>query len=68
MSSLKDKIHQGDPVFGGWTLTGNPAVAEIMAAEGFDFLAADMEHTPISMDDFYHIALAVKGTGCDLQS
>jgi 2-dehydro-3-deoxyglucarate aldolase len=66
MSKTKDKIHQGQPVFGGWTLTGHPAVAEIMAAEGFDFLVADMEHTPISVEAFYHIALAAKGTDCDV--
>ena len=66
MSRTKDKLHQGQPVLGGWTLTGHPAVAEIMAAEGFDFLVADMEHTPISVEAFYHIALAAKGTDCDL--
>ena len=51
---------------GGWTLTGHPAVAEIMAAEGFHFLVADMEHTPINVEAFYHIALAAKGTDCDV--
>jgi len=66
MSKTKDKIHKGLPVLGGWTLTGHPAVAEIMAAEGFDFLVADMEHSPISVEAFYQVALAAKGTGCDL--
>ena len=62
----KDKLRRGQPVLGGWTLTGNPAVAEIMAGEGFDFLGVDMEHTPINTETFYHLALAVKGTGCEL--
>ena len=66
MSKTKDRLRQGQPVLGGWTLTGHPAVAEIMAAEGFDFLVADMEHTPISVAAFYHIALAAKGTDCDV--
>jgi len=66
MSRTKNRIHQGQPVLGGWTLTGHPAVAEIMAAEGFDFLVADMEHTPISVEAFYHVALAAKGTDCDV--
>jgi 2-dehydro-3-deoxyglucarate aldolase len=66
MGKTKDKLHQSQPVLGGWTLTGHPAVAEIMAAEGFDFLVADMEHTPISVEAFYHIALAAKGTDCDV--
>jgi len=66
MSTTKDKLHKGQPVLGGWIMTGNPAVAEIMAGEGFDFLGVDMEHTPTSVDGFYHIALAAKGTGCDI--
>lgn len=63
---MKEKLHAGQPVFGGWIMTGNPAVAEIMAGEGFDFLTVDMEHTPTNVEGFYQIALAVKGTGCDL--
>ena len=66
MSKTKDKLHQGQPVLGGWTLTGHPAVAEIMAGEGFDFLGVDLEHTPISLEAFYHVALAAKGTDCDV--
>ncbi len=66
MSNTKQKLRAGQPVFGGWLMTGTPAVAEIMAAEGFDFLGVDMEHTPINVEAFYHIALAAKGTGCDL--
>lgn len=66
MSKTKDRIHKGQPVLGGWTLTGHPAVAEIMAGEGFDFLGVDLEHTPISLEAFYHVALAAKGTDCDV--
>lgn len=62
----KEKLRAGQPVFGGWLLTGSPALAEIMAGEGFDFVCADMEHTPTSMEGFYHIVLAAKGTGCDV--
>lgn len=47
-------------------MTGNPVVAEIMAGEGFDFLGVDMEHTPINVKGFYQVALAAKGTGCDV--
>ena len=65
MSRTKDKLHQGQPVLGGRTLTGHPAVAEIMTGEGFDFLGVDLEHTPISLEAFYHVALAAKGTDCD---
>ena len=66
MNNTKQKLRSGQPVFGGWLMTGNPAVAEIMAAEGFDFIGVDMEHTPTNVEGFYHIALATKGTGCDV--
>jgi 2-dehydro-3-deoxyglucarate aldolase len=66
MSTTKDKIRKGQPAIGGWIMTGNPAVVEIMAEEGFDFLVADMEHTPINVECFYQMALAVKGTRCEL--
>lgn len=66
MSTTKDKLRQGQPVLGGWSLTGHPALAEIMAGEGVDFLVADMEHTPISVENFYQLALAASGSGCEL--
>jgi 2-keto-3-deoxy-L-rhamnonate aldolase RhmA len=66
MNRTKERLRHGQPVFCGWLMTGKPAVAEIMAGEGFDFLGVDMEHTPTNVASFYHIALAVKGTGCDL--
>lgn len=45
---------------------GHPAIAEIMAGEGFDFLGVDMEHTATELSEFYHLALAVQGTGCEV--
>ena len=66
MSKTKSKFQKNEPALGGWTMTGHPAVAEIMAGEGFDFIGVDMEHTPTNVEGFYHIALAAKGTGCDV--
>ena len=36
--------------------------AEIMAAEGFDFLVADMEHTPIDVPEMIGILRTIAGT------
>jgi 2-dehydro-3-deoxyglucarate aldolase len=66
MGQTKKKLKAGQAALGGWIMLGNPSVAEIMAAEGFDWLAVDMEHTSTSLQDFHYIALAVKGTDCDL--
>lgn len=62
----KEKLRNGRPVFGGWLFTGHPAIAEVMAGEGFDFLGVDMEHTPTDVEGLYRVALAAKGTGCDV--
>jgi len=66
MNRTKQKLKDGKTVFGGWTLLGHPGIVEIMAGEGFDFVVADMEHTAIGLSAFHDIALAVKGTGCNL--
>lgn len=47
--SLKKDICNGKLVLGSWITIGHPAIAEIMAKAGFDWLAIDMEHAPISI-------------------
>lgn len=66
LSGTKEKLRRGQPALGGWVMIGHPSVAEIMAGEGFDWLGVDLEHTSIGVRDFHELALAVKGTGCDL--
>ncbi len=66
MGKTKTKLHGGEPALGGWIMIGHPAVAEIMAGEGFDWIGVDLEHTATDINTFYQIALALKGTGCDL--
>ena len=66
MGQSKEKLKQGKPVFGGWMLIGHPWIAELMAGEGFDWICVDMEHSTIGHEAFQNIALAVKGSGCDL--
>lgn len=66
MNKTKEKLHQKQPVFGGWTLTGHPAIVEIMSDEGFDFIGVDMEHAPTDVEGLYYTTLATKGTGCDI--
>lgn len=66
MSRTKEKLRRGETVLGGWVMIGHPTVVEIMAGEGFDFIGVDMEHTSIDIRGFHELALAVKGTGCDL--
>jgi 2-dehydro-3-deoxyglucarate aldolase len=66
MGHTKQKLGAGQAVLGGWIMIGHPGVAEIMAGEGFDWIAVDLEHTSTGLNDLEAIALALKGTPCDL--
>lgn len=47
--ALKGKLATGKRVIGSWITIPDPAVAEIMARAGFEFLTVDMEHSPITL-------------------
>jgi 2-dehydro-3-deoxyglucarate aldolase len=66
MSKTKERLRRGEPALGGWVLIGHPSVAEIMAGEGFDWIGVDLEHSTTGEAGFFQMALAIKGTGCDL--
>jgi len=59
-------LRGGQAALGGWMLVGHPAIAELMAGEGFDWICVDLEHAPTSTETLYSIVLAAKGTGCDV--
>ena len=66
MGRTKAKLQNDQLALGGWIMIGHPSVAEILAGEGFDWLAVDMEHTSTTVRMFHELSLAVKGTGVDL--
>lgn len=66
MGTTKNKLKKNLPVYGGWVMTGNPVVAELLAGEGFDWIAVDLEHTATTIRELRDIALALKGSGVDL--
>ena len=41
---------------GSWITIGHPAIAEIMADSGFDWLCVDMEHSVIAVS-YTHLTL-----------
>jgi 2-keto-3-deoxy-L-rhamnonate aldolase RhmA len=49
MESLKGRIARRDLTFGSWITLGHPAIAEIMARSGFDWLTVDLEHSSITI-------------------
>lgn len=64
MNSVKVRLREGRCVFGGWLMTGSAAAVEIMAGEGFDFVAVDLEHTPADIATVHLAALAAQRTEC----
>lgn len=49
-NSLKKRLAAGQVTIGSWITLGHPAIAEIMAQAGFDWLTVDLEHSTITLD------------------
>jgi len=48
---------------GTWIQIGHPAVAEVLANAGFDWIAADCEHTDMGLAEFAAVARGLHGRG-----
>lgn len=46
---IKKRLKKGDITIGSWITLGHPAIAEIMAKAGFDWLVVDLEHSVITI-------------------
>jgi 2-keto-3-deoxy-L-rhamnonate aldolase RhmA len=60
-SSVKSRLLKGIPTLGTWIQIGHPAVAEILAGLGFDWIAVDCEHTDITTSQLADLFRAMKG-------
>jgi 2-keto-3-deoxy-L-rhamnonate aldolase RhmA len=47
---LKEKLRNKQLTLGSWITLGHPAIGEIMAKAGFDWLVVDLEHSVISIE------------------
>lgn len=66
MSRTKEKLRAGGVALGGWNMIPHPAVAEVMAGTGFDWICVDMEHTAQDIQTLENICRSLKGTNVDL--
>ncbi|HSS10646.1 MAG TPA: aldolase/citrate lyase family protein [Acidimicrobiales bacterium] len=60
---LLERFRAGQPLIGAWCVTGAPLAAELLAAEGFDYLCADCQHGLMSYDAMIPVLQAVARTG-----
>ena len=63
MSNLKSKLANREIVFGAWMSFAHPSIAEIFSSGDFDFLAIDMEHTTISLEQAQRIIAGSQSFG-----
>jgi len=61
---VKEKLKNKEVTLGSWIMIGHTDVAEIMAQAGFDWIAVDIEHSPINFETVQAIFQAMKGTNC----
>ncbi|MFH5797143.1 HpcH/HpaI aldolase/citrate lyase family protein [Haladaptatus sp. CMAA 1911] len=59
MRTLATAVRTGEAVVGSWISIGHPAVAEMSAELGFDFVVIDAEHTSMSLETVETLARAV---------
>lgn len=48
---LRQRIRNGERLIGTFLKARDPAVAETVAVAGYDFVVADLEHSPLSVSD-----------------
>jgi 2-dehydro-3-deoxyglucarate aldolase len=61
--SLKQKLLKNRVTIGSWITLGEPAIAEIMAKSGFDWLAVDMEHSAITLREAQQLIQVIELCG-----
>ena|SRR3990167_860262 len=62
-ATLKKKLRQRERIFAGWVSYAHPSIIETFARAGFDFLAIDMEHSTISLEQAQRIIAASQSEG-----
>jgi 2-keto-3-deoxy-L-rhamnonate aldolase RhmA len=63
MTSLKTRLEGRELTVGSWITLGHPAVAEIMAKAGFDWLTIDMEHSAITLHQTQQLIQIIELSG-----
>ena len=62
-AELKEKMRRRQRMFAGWVSYAHPSITETFARAGFDFIAIDMEHSTISLEEAQRIIAASQSEG-----
>ena len=63
-NALKTKLQSGAATIGTWHMIGHPAISEILAQAGFDWVAVDIEHGAFPWPQALGAIQAIQGRGC----
>lgn len=61
--SLKARLRKREATVGSWITLGHPAIAEIMARSGFDWLAVDLEHSVVTLREAEELIRVIEFCG-----
>lgn len=64
MDNLKRKLAQRAVTIGSWLSLGHPAIAEIMADAGFEWLVIDLEHSTTTLREAEALIRVIELKGC----
>lgn len=67
-NGLKARWAAGQPTINGWCSIGNPFIAEIMAAQGFDSITIDMQHGALDYSNVLPMFQAMRASGATLMA
>jgi 2-dehydro-3-deoxyglucarate aldolase len=62
---LKDKLRRRELTLGSWITLAHPAIAEIMATAGFDWIVVDLEHSVIDLREAGELIRAIQAARMD---
>ena len=65
MNNLKGKLKNKEVTIGSWITLAHPAIAEIMAKAGFDWLVVDLEHSVITISEAEELIRVIELCGVD---
>lgn len=63
-NTLRQALLRREVSLGGWVQIGHPAVAEVFARAGFDWLCVDLEHGAIDLESAANLFRALGGSDC----
>ena len=67
-NKLKQLWGEGKPTINGWLSIGNPFIAEIMAAQGYDSISIDVQHGALDYSSVLPMFQAMRASGAVLMA